>query len=569
MKQFIFIAAIFFVPLNDIAQNVGIGTTTPDASAQLEITSSAKGLLVPRMTRAQRTAISNPAKSLLVYQTDLDSGFYYNARSAASPNWLSLQSQLTGWGTKGNSGTNPYVYFIGTTDEQSLQFRINNFKAGILDSANFNTGFGYRTLDADFGTSSAAFGYKALTSNTVGVHNTASGGNALRYNTTGWNNAGFGYQTLLSNTTGSNNTGVGYFADVSSPELSNATAIGANARVDCSNCMVLGSVNGINGGSSNVNVGIGVTNPQQILSVAGGMNIDQDNANNGGLDNNVLRFGVSNSGEAIGSDRTGGGNNQYGLDFYTASTKRMVIASNGNVGIGINDVPAFKLDIGDRVRIRSGGGFSTAGLYFNKSDNSQVAGFIGMDDDTHVGFWGSGVGWRFSMNTQSGALKINGSEGNAGQVLSSNGSASAPSWVNPSLSALYNNMTEYAQTSVVTMYNPGPGTAYPIPGLTGISLVINSVSKVIFSAGILVDRDPCGGCGSVANYLSVELTVYPFYMAGDQKYISPLERINLNTGMQFHTLNPGTYTINVKIFDGATGSGTASDGWLNLIVIPQ
>jgi hypothetical protein len=87
------------------------------------------------------------------------------------------------------------------------------------------------------------------------------------------------------------------------------------------------------------NVGIGVANPQQRLSILGGMNIDQANLSNGSLDNNVLRFG-GNSGEAIGSPRTAGSSNQFGLDFYTGYTKRVVITSSGSVGIGINSPQA-------------------------------------------------------------------------------------------------------------------------------------------------------------------------------------------------------------------------------------
>ncbi len=56
---------------------VGIGTTTPDASSQLEIQSTTKGLLTPRMTQAEREAIVSPAQGLLVFQTNNQSGFYY------------------------------------------------------------------------------------------------------------------------------------------------------------------------------------------------------------------------------------------------------------------------------------------------------------------------------------------------------------------------------------------------------------------------------------------------------------------------------------------------------------
>lgn len=58
--------------------NVGIGTTSPNISATLEIQSTNKGVLIPRLTTAQRTAIASPAGGLLVYDSDLQSFFYFN-----------------------------------------------------------------------------------------------------------------------------------------------------------------------------------------------------------------------------------------------------------------------------------------------------------------------------------------------------------------------------------------------------------------------------------------------------------------------------------------------------------
>lgn len=55
---------------------VGIGITVPNASAQLDITSPNKGLLIPRMAASFRTGIASPADGLLVYQTDAPVGIY-------------------------------------------------------------------------------------------------------------------------------------------------------------------------------------------------------------------------------------------------------------------------------------------------------------------------------------------------------------------------------------------------------------------------------------------------------------------------------------------------------------
>lgn len=59
-------------------QNVGIGTTTPNNSAILDLTSNDRGILIPRMTTAQRLAISLPATGLLVYDSSLNQFWYYN-----------------------------------------------------------------------------------------------------------------------------------------------------------------------------------------------------------------------------------------------------------------------------------------------------------------------------------------------------------------------------------------------------------------------------------------------------------------------------------------------------------
>jgi hypothetical protein len=76
MKQFYtFLAAVLFTATT-YAQ-IGINNENPDASAALDITSTTGGLLVPRMTAAQRDAINPAATGLMIYQTDGTAGFYY------------------------------------------------------------------------------------------------------------------------------------------------------------------------------------------------------------------------------------------------------------------------------------------------------------------------------------------------------------------------------------------------------------------------------------------------------------------------------------------------------------
>jgi hypothetical protein len=101
---------LFCLVTTGVYAQTGIGTTTPDASAKLDISSTTKGLLAPRMTAAQKTAISLPATGLLVYQTDAPTGFYVNTGTSASPVWLRISNDWTKSGndisyTAGNVST--------------------------------------------------------------------------------------------------------------------------------------------------------------------------------------------------------------------------------------------------------------------------------------------------------------------------------------------------------------------------------------------------------------------------------------------------------------------------------
>ena len=76
MKNFLYPLFIFFTTIS--FSQVGIGTTSPDPSSVLDITSTSGGLLVPRMTVTQRANIATPIQEgLLIYQTDNTPGFYY------------------------------------------------------------------------------------------------------------------------------------------------------------------------------------------------------------------------------------------------------------------------------------------------------------------------------------------------------------------------------------------------------------------------------------------------------------------------------------------------------------
>jgi hypothetical protein len=210
------------------AQNTGIGTAIPHASAILDITSSSKGLLIPRMNAIGIGSISNPAKGLLVMDTAA-SQLMVNMGNPVSPNWQTIAFK-SGWNLTGNTNINPATNFIGTTDAQPLQFRVNNLTAGQIHPLLNNTVFGYTALSSNTsGNNNTVSGSYALYYNTTGHDNTATGFYSLYANTTGSSNKAYGNFALYSNTTGSNNTGTGDYALYSNTTGDNNTASGLQA----------------------------------------------------------------------------------------------------------------------------------------------------------------------------------------------------------------------------------------------------------------------------------------------------------------------------------------------------
>lgn len=101
------------------AQNaVGINTDSPDASAVLDVSATDRGVLLPRMTTAQRTAIGSPAEGLLVYDTEANSLYVYNGTA-----WQAVSSP---WSSNGN-------YVFNTTDSIVLNEDTAAYRLDVRD----------------------------------------------------------------------------------------------------------------------------------------------------------------------------------------------------------------------------------------------------------------------------------------------------------------------------------------------------------------------------------------------------------------------------------------------------
>ena len=79
------VGAALWLAAPAVQAQTGIGTTTPHPSAALDVSSTNKGLLLPRLTQAQREAIGSPAPGLVVYQTDNAAGPYVYGGTTSAP----------------------------------------------------------------------------------------------------------------------------------------------------------------------------------------------------------------------------------------------------------------------------------------------------------------------------------------------------------------------------------------------------------------------------------------------------------------------------------------------------
>ena len=179
MKKILFYSVTLLLGANLLAQNVGIGTNTPDASARLHIVDPNRGIIIPNVALTATNAsgpVTSPATSLLVYNTatagtapnNVWSGFYYWNGSS----WVRLDTGNGDWKLLGNAGTNETVNFIGTTDAQGLTVRTNN-----LERFRFS-GPAYQLLSMGNGTAGAP-AYSFNSENNSGMYRSGAGSLSL------------------------------------------------------------------------------------------------------------------------------------------------------------------------------------------------------------------------------------------------------------------------------------------------------------------------------------------------------------------------------------------------------
>jgi hypothetical protein len=322
-------------------------------SAILDISSNTQGVLFPRMTITQKNAILNPVNGLLIYQSGPDSiGFHYY--ESGRWNWLpsSLNIDTLTWRTKGNTGTNTATHFIGTKDNRPLVFKINNSRAGIIDTSG-TLAFGRGALFNNPGSKkNTAYGDSALFNNGTGsasvflsINNTAVGDKALFNNSSGAQNTGMGAFAMHNNTTGTDNTAIGYKALENVTSTFN-TALGSQAANKTTVGIYTTAV-GYNAGYLNT-TGSALT----------GLGYQAGYQNTTGNLNTALGFSAGfGSGNLTNATA-------IGANAFVNTSNSMVLGNNAKVGIGISS-PVATLHVKKILNTDSG-------IVFQGTENATV-----------------------------------------------------------------------------------------------------------------------------------------------------------------------------------------------------
>lgn len=368
------ILSLFFVllifSLGSAAQSLSINTdgSTADASAMLDIKSISKGLLIPRLTTAQRTVISNPAKGLLLYDSTLKLFYFYDGA-----NWQQLVADSSSlWRKSGND-----IYNINTG----------------------NVGIGINSPKAILNVRNGA----VLFDSTVGITPVSGAGTRLmwipakaafragRISGTQWNDANIGVYSIafgFNNTaSGGNATAMGQLTTASGAD---ATALGYGTVASGSESLATG-MSCTASGTQSIAMGIWSTASGSSSIAIGNSNISNNTASTAiGLYANAYGYGSTAIG--WGSTASNYSTSVFGVNLTATGYTSMAI------GVSNKSIGDYSTAMGLGTKSKSYQGF-TVGAY---NDSSNAANTINTNPLNRIFEIGNGT----ADNNRSNAMTV-------------------------------------------------------------------------------------------------------------------------------------------------------------------
>lgn len=428
------LTAISLFSQSNIQQPTSINNdgSAPAASAMLDVQATDRGVLVPRMTTLQRTAIASPATGLLVFDTNTNGFWFYNGTV-----WQAIVSGMTGTPSLiQDADGNTRVLTEKNPDEDIIRFDLAGTENMVLRKnvsgitrlelpnfwGNHFIGQGAGTANTT-GSDNTANGINALFSNITGSYNTANGKGALFANTIGGANTATGSFALLFNTIGSGNTATGSSALFANIEGSWNTANGIGTLHD----NTIGSWNTANGNgalSSNTTGNYNTANGNYALhfnttgdnNTANGSNALRNN--NGlwntatgcfALSSNIAgSFNTANGSNALYSNMIGSCNTANGDNALYSNTFGFSNVAVGTNALFNNTVKSNLVAVGDSALYNNGLGATESWQAVN---NTAVGSKALFSNTTGQGNTANGRGALFynttgSFNVANGELAL-------------------------------------------------------------------------------------------------------------------------------------------------------------------
>ncbi|MDO7877159.1 tail fiber domain-containing protein [Hymenobacter sp. ASUV-10] len=487
-------ALLLALPLAARAQTpgVGIGTTAPDASAALDIVSSSKGALLPRVAAA--SAIASPATGLIVFQTNAPAGFYYNAGTPAAPSWQQLATAAGAAVTAGNGLTKTG----------------QNIALGGALSQNTTLGLNGNSLEVNGATVSQQIA-QLTTDNTTGT--VAPGGLGQSFQLPA------GATVRRVDVYGAGSGTFRLFSGTPSGSVLATQAVSYTPNQGLTSVVL----------TTPVTVGAAGTYSFQTGS-SGGFAIAESGGYSGGT-------------AYLGANSVNSWDLKFAVYYTTPTGTALYASSSGGVGLGTN-APTATLDVAGSTRLR---GLPTAGVVTtdaqgNLSSSSTSGSFVlnqGATDQpgefrlTGLGRAGSLLATgNASINTQGAHLQWNRSGGNGETwLLNQKGGGTSNAGIRFGKSDQADNITEFGRFIDNGFLGLGDFTNYGDTPLTRLSITpgITEAKITLYDGGFPYNHFGFGVSPGQLNYhVDVPASNHVFYAEGKNGNGTELMRIQGN-----------------------------------------